>query len=526
MLNTHKSWRYLFIIGLIIILGACNTDGNQSKAVPEVSSDIEAPRLEADYIDGQYIVMFKESEISNQSVEDFSLSIASFAQEFQLQEVEPLPIINGFVAKGLSTLALQSLEQDSRIAHIEQDQYMYASYTQNNATWGLDRIDQRSGRNGRYTYNRTGRGVHAYILDSGVRGSHQEFSGRMGNGYTTIGNSAGDCNGHGTHVAGTVGGTTYGVAKQTTIHSVRVLGCDGRGSNSGIIRAVQWVGYNHTKPAVANMSLGGGVSYALDNAIAAATNRGVLFVVAAGNSGRNACNYSPARSSSAVTVGSTTSSDYRSDFSNYGNCVNIFAPGSSITSAWSTSNYATNTISGTSMASPHVAGVAALYLEANPNASPSAVRNAIISSATRNTVRGAGYGSPNIFLYSLISSGTTPDNGNNPTPNPGNGGGNTGAPCSNCTQYTGNLSAGSSVLVPSRYYYHSGGTQNGYLRGPSGTDFDLDLIRWNGSSWVVVATSQSSDANETIRTSSAAGYYYWRVRAYSGSGNYSFYLER
>lgn len=523
MQRTPKLWHYLYIIGIIFLLAACSQD-NTSKAVPEVSSDIEAPRLEADYIDGQYIVMFKEGEISSQSVEDFSLSVASFAQELQLQDVEALPIINGFVAKGLSTLALQSLEQNSRIAHIEQDQYMYASYTQNNATWGLDRIDQRSGRNGRYTYNRTGNGVHAYILDSGVRGSHQEFSGRMGNGFTTIGNNAGDCNGHGTHVAGTVGGTTYGVAKKATIHSVRVLGCDGRGSTSGIIRAVQWVGYNHIKPAVANMSLGGGTSYALDNAITSATNRGVLFVVAAGNSNRNACNYSPARSSSALTVGSTTSSDYRSDFSNYGNCVNIFAPGSSITSAWSTSNYATNTISGTSMASPHVAGVAALYLEANPNASPTAVRNAIINSATRNTVRGAGYGSPNIFLYSLLGNTTTPPDNNNPTPDPNPGNGD--APCSNCTQYTGNLSAGSSVLVPNRYYYHSGGTQNGYLRGPSGADFDLDLIRWNGYSWTVVATSQGSSANETIRTSSAAGYYYWRIRSYRGSGNYTFYLER
>ena len=235
-----------------------------------------------------------------------------------------------------------------------------------------------------YTYNQTGQGVHAYIIDTGIRATHQEFGGRVTNGADFIGdgNGTNDCNGHGTHVAGTTGGTTYGVAKSVTIHAVRVLGCTGSGSTSGVIAGVDWVTANHASPAVANMSLGGGASTALDNAVTSSVNSGVSYAVAAGNSNANACNSSPARAAAAITVGATTSSDARSSFSNFGTCLDIFAPGSSITSAWSTSNTATNTISGTSMASPHVAGAIALYLQTNPGASGAAVTSALVNNST------------------------------------------------------------------------------------------------------------------------------------------------
>jgi subtilisin family serine protease len=305
--------------------------------------------------------------------------------------------------------ALARLLADPRVAYVEEDGVVSINATQSPATWGLDRIDQRNlPLNNSYTYDTTASGVHAYIIDTGVLLNHTQFTGRMGNGFdaVTSGGNANDCNGHGTHVAGTVGGTTHGVAKGVTIHPVRVLGCNGSGTNSGVIAGMDWVANNHVKPAVANMSLGGGASQATDDAVARMTNAGVTVVVAAGNSNDNACNYSPARAPSAITTGSTTNTDARSSFSSFGSCLDIYAPGSSITSAWHTGTTATNTISGTSMASPHVAGVAALYLANNPSATPAQVTQAIISNATPNVVTNPGTGSPNRLLYSLFGTST------------------------------------------------------------------------------------------------------------------------
>jgi aqualysin 1 len=275
---------------------------------------------------------------------------------------------------------LEGLRRNPNVVYIEVDQTVTID-----VTWGLDRIDQRNlPLNNVYSPNGSGSGVHAYIIDTGIRSTHSEFSGRVGNGYDVIdGGAPDDCNGHGTHVAGTVGGATYGVANAVTLHGVRVLNCSGSGSTSGVIAGVNWVTSNRQLPAVANMSLGGSASTSLDSAVNNSINAGVTYAVAGGNSNANACNYSPARVAAALTVGATTSTDARSSFSNYGTCVNIFAPGSSITSAWHTSNTATNTISGTSMASPHVAGAATLYLGNNPSASPSAVFNARDSTMRR-----------------------------------------------------------------------------------------------------------------------------------------------
>src|ERR1044072_5571485 len=298
-----------------------------------------------------------------------------------------------------------ALSQDARVKYVEEDGIIHGDTTQTGATWGLDRIDQRDRPlNGTYIYNYTGSGVRAYIIDTGIRTSHTQFGGRaaVSADFVGDGRNGQDCNGHGTHVAGTVGGSTYGVAKSVSLRAVRVLNCSGSGSTSGVIAGVNWVAANRVLPAVANMSLGGGASSALDTAVNNAINAGVTFAVAAGNSGANACNYSPARTAAAITVGATTSSDARASYSNFGTCVDIFAPGSSITSAWSTSNTATNTISGTSMASPHVAGAAALYLQANPGASNATVRNALVNNGTTNVITGAGTGSPNRLLYTLF----------------------------------------------------------------------------------------------------------------------------
>jgi serine protease len=312
--------------------------------------------------------------------------------------------LKGFAIR-LPGPAAQRLASDPRVKWVEQDSEVWAVATQSPATWGIDRIDQRNRPlSNSYTYNTTASNVHAYIIDTGIRRTHTQFGGRVTGGvsYINDGRGTSDCNGHGTHVAGTVGGSTYGVAKAVRLHPVRVLSCSGSGTTSGVISGVNWVANNRVLPAVANMSLGGGASSSLDTAVNGAINRSVTFAVAAGNSAANACNYSPARVAAAITVGSTTSGDARSSFSNYGSCLDVFAPGSSITSAWSTSDTATNTISGTSMAAPHVAGVAALYLATHTSASPSTVRNAIVNASTANVLTSIGSGSPNRLLYSLV----------------------------------------------------------------------------------------------------------------------------
>ncbi|HEV2827499.1 MAG TPA: S8 family peptidase [Pyrinomonadaceae bacterium] len=425
--------------------------------------------------------------------------------------------LNGFAVE-MTEADAEALSQDFRVAFVEEDGPVKANTTQNNPPWGLDRIDQRDlPLNAQYTYTPTGAGVHVYIIDTGIRRTHTQFGGRAVIGFDSIGDgqNTNDCNGHGTHVSGTVGGSTYGVAKGVTLHAVRVLDCAGNGTDATVIAGVDWVTGHRVLPAVANMSLGGGASSALDTSVQNSINAGVTYAVAAGNDyGANACNGSPSRVTAALTVGSSTSTDAKSDFSNIGTCLDLFAPGSSILSSWNTSDTATNTISGTSMATPHVAGVAALYLQNNSTASPATVANAIITTSTTNHLTGIGTGSPNRLLYSPLTSG----------------GGGSGPPaaCSGGTLYTGSLSGtGDFDYHPNGNYYFSSvsGTHKGCLVGPtSGADFDLYLEKWNGSAWVIVAQSTSATSNETISYTGTSGYYVWQVYSYSGSGSYNLWL--
>ncbi|MEU9554052.1 S8 family peptidase [Streptomyces fumanus] len=310
--------------------------------------------------------------------------------------------LNGYTAT-LSAAEARRLAADPSVASVEQDQRVrLTDTTQTNAPWGLDRIDQTSlPLSGTYTYpDSAGSGVTAYVIDTGVRITHSQISGRASYGYDAVDGDtvASDGNGHGTHVATTIAGSTYGVAKKAKIVAVRVLNNSGSGTTAGVIAGIDWVTANHSGPSVANMSLGGGVSTTLDTAVRNSIASGVTYALAAGNSSANASTSSPARVTEAITVGATTSTDARASYSNYGSVLDIFAPGSSITAGWYTSDTATNTISGTSMATPHVAGAAAVYLANHTSATPAQVASALTAGATTGKVTNPGSGSPNRLL--------------------------------------------------------------------------------------------------------------------------------
>jgi subtilisin family serine protease len=359
----------------------------------------------ADAVAGSYIVVLKDAAVggkagSLRAVAAVGTTSGSVAARYGARVDRAYgAALNGFEAS-MSEAAAERLAADSRVAYVEQNQRVSLLDTQSGATWGIDRIDQRNRPlSGTYTYPTTASNVTAYVIDTGILYSHSDFGGRASAGYDAVGSGGVDCNGHGTHVSGTIGGAKYGVAKGVRLVGVRVLDCSGSGTNAGVIAGVNWVAANAKKPAVANMSLGGSASTALDNAVAASISSGVTYALAGGNSNASACNSSPSRVSSAITVGATTNTDARASYSNYGTCLDIFAPGSSITSDWYSSSTATNTISGTSMASPHVAGAAALVLSRNPSYTPAQVRDSLVNDATSNVVTSPGTGSPNKLLY-------------------------------------------------------------------------------------------------------------------------------
>ncbi len=322
--------------------------------------------------------------------------------------------LSGFAVKGLTEKQARRLAANPAVEYVQRDGVYKISDTQQNATWGLDRIDQRNlPLDGTYTYPNTAQNVHAYIIDTGIRVTHSQFEGRATPGFdaVTSGGNANDCHGHGTHVSGTVGGKDYGVAKKVQLVAVRVLDCNGSGSTAGVTAGIDWVTQHAIKPAVANMSLGGGADTTLDNAVANSIASGVTYGIAAGNGDafgnpQNACSTSPARVPAAITVGATQNNDAKASFSNFGTCLDIFAPGVGITSSWNTNDTATNTISGTSMATPHVVGVAALIASAHPTWTPQQVRDSMVGSATPNKVTNPGTGSPNLLLF--VDNGTQP----------------------------------------------------------------------------------------------------------------------
>ncbi|MDQ6887995.1 MAG: S8 family serine peptidase [Gemmatimonadota bacterium] len=397
-------------------LAACQDAANPT-APPSAARPSASVAALGDVIPGHYLVSFRPEVTDVEGQARLLVGRHSGVLKHLYKSA-----IRGFAASNLSPAAAAAIAQLPFVAAVEQDQVMHAIATQANPpSWGLDRIDQRPlPLDNSYTYNVTGAGVVAYIIDTGILFGHSEFGGRavMGVDEVTTGGTAADCNGHGTHVSGTVGGATYGVAKGVSLVAVRVLDCGGSGTTSGVAAGVDWVTADHGgaragKAAVANMSLGGGQSPTLDQAVSNSIAAGVTYAIAAGNGNifgfaQDACTTSPADVPTAITVSATDITDTKASWANYGTCVKIFGPGVNITSSWYTSPTATNTISGTSMATPHVTGTAALYLEANPGATPAAVLSALTSSATAGVVKSAGTGSPNKLLYSAFIGGAPP----------------------------------------------------------------------------------------------------------------------
>jgi subtilisin family serine protease len=358
-------------------------------------------------ISGDYIVTFRNDVTDVSAVAQSISGLHKGALKHIYKSA-----LKGFAVQNISAAAASAIAGDPRVARVEADQVMTALGIQTPATWGLDRVDQHNlPLDNSYSYNNTGAGVTAYIIDTGINFAHTDFGGRASTGVDeiTAGGNAADCNGHGTHVSGTVGGTTYGLAKDVKLVAVRVLNCQGSGTTSGVIAGIDWVTANRVLPAVANMSLGGGLSTTLNQAVARAVAAGVTFAVAAGNSTADACNSSPSSEPSAITVGATDINDAFASFSNFGSCVDINAPGVNITSDWYSSNTATNTISGTSMATPHVTGAAALYESANPTATPAQVATALTSNATAGVISGVPAKTVNLLLYTaFIGNGAPP----------------------------------------------------------------------------------------------------------------------
>jgi aqualysin 1 len=399
----------------------------------------------------------------------------------------------------------EQLSNDPRVKYVEEDSYVSETEVQYNPGWGLDRIDQHAlPFDLAYNFSAQGGGVNVYILDSGILPTHVDLQGRVVMAFDAVrGSTTGQCNGHGTGVAGVVGSATFGVAKGVTLNDVRVLPCTGYGTVSDVIAGVDWVTRHAVHPAVANMSLQTTFSPSMNDAVAASISSGVTYVVGAGNNTEDACRWSPSSVSGAIVVGATNSTDARVGWSNFGPCVDIFAPGEGIATIWNTSDTTTTYASGTSFASPMVAGIAALYLQSNPGASPTEVANALTNVATPNLVSDPGVGSPNLLAYSILAP---------PPPTSCEG-----------TMYSGSLnSAGSSSYQSSSLGFSSNtGALTGAVTSESGTLFGLSLEKKAKNRWSAVATSSTGQVAYRGRS----GTYRWKITGISGGGSYDLCTE-
>ncbi|WP_240943214.1 S8 family peptidase [Planosporangium thailandense] len=389
------------VVATVVLMGSANaatTAGTATSGTATATGEIRGAGA-PDAVRGSYIVVFKDDMVPSTAVDTMARSMV--ARRGGAVRQTWAAAVHGFELRAGAQTARQ-IAADPRVAYVEQNRILRISATQNNPpAFGLDRVDQRNlPLDGKFTAPTTASNVNAYIIDSGIRVSHVDFGGRASFVFNAVGDGINtDCNGHGTHVAGTVGGSTFGLAKQVRLFAVKVVDCNGAGDVASIVNGVNFVTRNAVKPAVANMSLGGGASATIDRAVNASIASGVTYAIAAGNENQNACNDSPARVPAAITVGATDQNDARANFSNFGACVDIFAPGVNIRSDFASADNATQVLSGTSMATPHVTGAAALVLGLHPNFAPQQVRDTLVTNATQNAVANAGPGSPTGLLF-------------------------------------------------------------------------------------------------------------------------------
>lgn len=525
--------KHVFLtIAISLFIGGCSQPELETDFPPEEvkrARTKEAPLLgknSPDTIPGEYMIRLHD-HVNVKAIEAKQVGglIATFGLDPKGVKISQVygNAVQGFAAK-LSAQNLKKVRLDARVMYIEQDKWVHLPkmtyhdslddvQTQAVGSWGLDRVDQRSlPLSGSYSPPNNASNVNAYILDTGILESHQEFGGRAKLLVNTTGdNIGGDCNGHGTHMGGTIGGRQYGLAKNVKLNGIKVMMCHGSGKNSMVVGGIDWLTANAQLPAVANMSIVSTAAPLTEEAVLKAMERGIIMVTAAGNDGGDSCLKSPGRVTEMINVMASGKQDERPNFSEKGRCADLFAPGDFIKSAWQNSNSATRTASGTSCAAPHVTGAAALLISKNPDWVQSQVDWKLKQLATKNKVSNPGAGSPNNLLY-VIDDGQQP-----PTPPPPNTEEHTykSAVLMNSSKFP--------AIGGTKGFDFSGGQLSADLSSYMGGDFDLYLQKKEGAKWIDVAASNNKGHTENITLNAAAGQYRWEVYAYQGNG--PFYLK-